>query len=459
MDPLQLLLILRAHYKVVLAVALLTMAIALGVNELLPKKYTATTAVLVDIKSPDPVAALFAPASLATQVDIISSERVAQRVVRTLGLAEGAKVREQWMKATEGKGTVETWLSGLLLGGLAVAPSRDSNIVNISYTGGDPAFVAAVANSFAQSYIDVTIELKVDPARQYARWFGEQGKTLRDSLEKAQSKVYAFQQQKGIVSREEKLDTEGAKLSELTTQLVKVQSETNDARSKQRSGNDTLSEVRTDAVVAGLRSEIGRQEAKLQEAGINLGSNHPQYLRMQSELAALKQRLEVETGRVSSGFVAASTVGSDREAKLRSAIDVQKRKLLDIRSERDQLAVLQRDVDAAKNADDEVAKRLTETNLASHATQANVSVLTPAMAPIAPSFPKPLAKTLVMAIGLGIFCGLASAFLLEMLSRRIRSAADLATALPLPLLGVITRNKRRYRLLPALRSSPALIAR
>jgi uncharacterized protein involved in exopolysaccharide biosynthesis len=68
------------------------------------------------------------------------------------------------------------------LRGLAVAPARESNIINISYTGTDPAFVAAVANGFAQAYMDVTIELKVDPARQYARWFGDPGEaTARES--------------------------------------------------------------------------------------------------------------------------------------------------------------------------------------------------------------------------------------------------------------------------------------
>ena len=461
MTPLQILSILKAHYKMMLAIALTTIAIALSISELLPKKYTASTAVLVDIKSPDPVAALFAPANLSTQVDIITSERVAQRVVRTLGLAEAAGVRDQWMNATNGKGTPETWLSSLLLRGLAVGPSRDSNIINISYTGSEPKFVAAIANGFAQAYIDITIELKVDPARQYARWFGDQGKVMRDNVEKAQSKLFAFQQQKGLVARDEKLDAETAKLSELTTQLIKVQEETSEARSKQKSGSagDRLPEVMRDSVVAGLRSDISRQEAKLQETGLNLGSNHPQYLRMQSELAALREKLASETARVTSSFSAVSSVGSDREGRLRAAIEEQKRKLLQIRNDRDQLAVLQRDVDAAHNADDAVIKRFTEQDLASHATQANVAVLTPALAPIEPSFPKPLPKMLAIAIALGIFAAIAAAFILEMFNRRIRSAADLTAVLPLPVLGEIPRTKRARGLLPVLGGSPALLSR
>src|SRR4051812_30628600 len=460
MNPSQVLSVLRAHWKIMLLMALITTALVMVVSELLPKKYTATTTVLVDVKSPDPVVAMFAPANLATQVDIINSERTAQRVVRMLGLAEAPGVRDQWMSATGGKGTPEQWLAGLLLRGLGVGPSRDSNMVFIAYTGSDPAFAAAVANGFAQAYIDVSIELKVDPARQYARWFGDQGKTLRDNLEKAQNRLFQFQQEKGLIARDERLDAETARLQELSSQLVRVQEEINDARSKQRSGasGDRLPEVQRDADVGGLRTEINRQEAKLQEAGLNLGKNHPQYQRMQSELSVLRQKLATEIQRVTSSFSAVSAVGAEREVKLQAAIEEQKKKLLQIRNERDQLAVLQRDVDAARNADESVTKRFTETELASRANQSNVSVLTPAVAPLEPSFPKPMQKMALIAVALGLLVAFGTAALLEMLNRRVRSVTDLAAVLPMPVLGVITKSRRRQ--FPFFRSSsPALLAR
>lgn len=457
MNPLQILLILRAHWKVALGVAFATVALTLVVTLLLPKKYTATTSVLVDIKSPDPVAALIMPASLSTQLDIITSQRVALKVIRTLGLAESPAVRAQWVEATDGKGTVEAWLADLLLRGLAVTPARESNIVGISYTGAEPTFAATVVNGFAQAYIDVTIELKVEPARQYARWFGEQGKAMRENLEKAQATLSAFQREKGIVGRDEQLDVETTKLANLSAELVRVQSEINSVRSKQQSGSagDMLPEVTSNPVVAGLRSDINRQEARLQETGLNLGNNHPQYLRMQSELSALKQKLEAEMRRVTGGFSASRTVGTDSEGALRAAIEAQKKKLLEIRTQRDELAVLQRDVDAARSAYDTVTRRFTETDLTSQSTQANVTVLTPALVPLEPSFPKPLPKTMAMAAALSIVFGAGAAFLLEMLNRRIRSSNDLTEALSLPVLGVIARARPRRRVFAFWRRSAA----
>ena len=57
----QFLLILRARYKVVLYILLFTVIATLIVSLLLPKQYTAGTAVVVDIKSPDPVAGMVLP--------------------------------------------------------------------------------------------------------------------------------------------------------------------------------------------------------------------------------------------------------------------------------------------------------------------------------------------------------------------------------------------------------------
>ena len=79
----QFLLILRARYKLVLFTLLGTVAVTLVLSLVLPKQYTATSAVVVDVKSPDPIAgmmlpALIMPGYMATQVDIINSDRVAQ---------------------------------------------------------------------------------------------------------------------------------------------------------------------------------------------------------------------------------------------------------------------------------------------------------------------------------------------------------------------------------------------
>jgi uncharacterized protein involved in exopolysaccharide biosynthesis len=130
----------------------------------------------------------------------------------------------------------------------------------------------------------------------------------RTNLEKAQARLSEFLQKHGIVTKDENLDAETAALTALTAQLTEVRSKTFDSQSKQRSGDDTLPDVMQSSVVASLRGDIAKQEAKLQEAANNLGTNHPQYRRMEAEIAELKKQLKEEMARVTKGF-SSSTSG------------------------------------------------------------------------------------------------------------------------------------------------------
>jgi len=444
----QFLTLLRARLKIVVLILLGTVAAIVAASLVLPKKYTATAAVVVDVKSPDPITgamlhAMVMPGYMATQRDIITSDRVAQKVVKLLKLDEVPAKKEQWLQSTQGKGSLVAWLGDELQKKLDVKPSRESNVIDISYRAGDPAFAAAVANAFAQAYIDATVELRTEPARQYALWFGEQEKGLRENVQKAQARLSEYQQNYGIVASDERLDSETAKLNDLSAQLTVAQGQATDARSKQRSGSagNTLPEVVQNPLIHTLKADVARQEAKLQEVAGNLGKNHPQYQRMESELASLKQRLGAETRLITSGFSTASAVSKDKEADLMAEIAAQKKKLLGMKQARDELATLQRDLDNAQKAYEGVSQRLTQSRLESQFTQSNVSVLTLASEPAAPSFPN-LLLNILAAILLGTFGGVGVAFLLEILDRRIRSAHDVAEVLQLPMLGVIPRRKR-----------------
>lgn len=139
----QFLLILLARRRVVLYTTAATVATTLIVSLLLPSQYTAGTAVVVDVKSPDPVMGtvlpgLISPGYMATQIDIIQSDKVAYRVIKMLKLDENPTAREQWQDDTDGRGSIEAYLAGLLKKKLDVKPSRESNVIAISYTATEP---------------------------------------------------------------------------------------------------------------------------------------------------------------------------------------------------------------------------------------------------------------------------------------------------------------------------------
>lgn len=445
----QFLLILRARWKVALGIFALVVATTLIVSLLLPKQYSASTAVLLDVKSPDPILgvtlpALVTPGYMATQVDIIGSDRVAQRVVKMLGFEKSPQAVEQWKEATEGKGSFEAYWAEALKKKLDVKPSRESNVLNIEFQGQDPRFAAAVANAFAQAYIDTNLELKIEPAKQYAAWFSSQSKTLRGDLERAQTKLSEFQQQTGIVATDERLDIESARLAELSSQLVLIQAARSDSASRQaqvgKSQIETLPEVQQNPLINGLKADLARSESKLSDIAQRMGKNHPQYLSAVGEVESLRAKLNSEMAKVASTIGTSNRVNLQRESEVKAALDAQKHKVLELKKQRDDLAVLQREVEAAQKAYDAVAARFTQTNLESQTTQTNIVVLNPAIEAVDPSSPKILLNTLV-SVFLGVLLAVGTVLLLELLDQRVRGEEDLLQLLNVPVLGTISVAK------------------
>ena len=447
----QFFLILRARYRVVLLVLALALTAALAASLLMPRKYTAQTSLLVDVRTPDPVAGagisgVIAPSYMATQVDIIGGDLVAQRVVKILKLDEDGETKAAWLKATEGRGSLDSWIAKELQSGLQVQPARESNVINITYKGGNADNVAQVVNAFAQAYLDTNLSLKTEPARLYATWFDDQSKVSRAKLEDAQARLSDYQQKAGIVSSDERVDYETTKLAQISTQLTAVQGETTDSQSKRNARGDTVAEVMQSTLINGLKADIARLEARVSENNVNLGVNHPSRQRAEAELASLRSRLASESNRISASIETAYKVGKDRERELQASVNAQKTRVLALNKQRDELNVYRRDVEAAQRAYETVSQSASQTRLQSLTNQTNVVRLNTALAPIDPSSPK-LPLNLLIAAFVGTLLGVGYAMVLELMNRRVRSSEDLVQMLDLPVLASISSNGGKRRMM------------
>lgn len=444
--------ILRARKWASLLVFFIVVATTVTVSLLLPKRYTGAASVVVDVK-PDPLSAMAfptmaMPSFMATQVDILGSDRVALRVIRDLKLTENPAIREQWQD-DGGEGTIDQWLVELLHKQLDVKPSRESNVIAIEYKAPDPRFAAGMANAFAQAYIATTLELRVDPARQFSGFFNAQTKEARDNLEKAQSRVSAYQREKGIIATDERLDVENARLNELSSQLTQLQAIAAESTSRQTQAQgaqgDRLQEVLTNPLVAGLKADLNRAEARLQELNAKLGDNHPQVIEARANIAELRRRVDGEVQRVTSGVGVSNTINRARESEVRRSLEAQRAKVLQMKAVRDEGMVLQREAENAQRIYDSMVARLSQTSLESQATQSFANMLTIAQPPSQPSSPKVVLNTLV-SVFLGVLLAIVTALLLELGDRRVRAPEDVVAALGLPVIGVLPKpSAKRLR--------------
>jgi chain length determinant protein EpsF len=437
----QILRVIWARKWLVLVLLVVISLAGTAITLLLPKQYTAESAMIVEMRI-DPVLGAIAPGLavpgyLATQVDILKSERVASRVVKMLGVERSPAAVAQWRDQTNAKIPLERYFANLLQRGLVVEPGRGSNVINVSFSAQDPIFAQAAANAFVQAYMDISVELRVAPARQSAAFLDDQTKVLRNNLETAQARLSKFQQDKGIIVSDERFDQENARYQALTAQLSAAQAERVDAETRNRnSGGQSSPDILSSPAVQMLKSQLATGEARMSEMSSIWGKNHPERIRLEAQLNELRAQIAAESRRVSGGTSTVSRTSGQKVAELQAMVDEQKKKLQTLRADRDLEAVIKRDVDTAQRAYEGVSTRVGQFNLESQNNQANTRLLSPAVEPLEASRPKVAVGIAGSIIG-GLVLGVLAALGWELIDRRVRDPEDLMVMAGVPVLGVL----------------------
>lgn len=475
-------LILRARARLIAGILAAAVIVAGIITYLMPKMYTATTSLNFTFRS-NPMDGrgreIAELTYVTTQIGIIESQQVAQRVVDSLTdyqrerliAARKAKYSviddlKYAIKSpirllfSEGKSSVDggpgtndgetlevsSAYSPLAraLGGndLSVEPRVETRIVQIYYRSTDPKVAALMVNKFADAYVTTNIEMITDPARKSKVWFDDQLKSLRKQLEETQSRLTAYQQQEEVVSTDERLDTESTRLQNLSDKLVSAQEATRNAVTERQKLQEVLASgvplttfepVFDNPVVQTIKAKIRDLEGELVNSSNSLGANHPKIKKLKSELYAARQRLDAEIKTITDGIDNAAELSRERELDLETSMKAQKQLVLDLKHEHNAMAVLQREVESAQATYNSALETLNTTSMQSMVDQTDVSIVDRANIPGAPSSPQVM-KNLALGVLGGLLLGIGLAVVLETSIRRVHSLEDLTAELGVPLL-------------------------
>jgi chain length determinant protein EpsF len=432
MTPKQVLAVLAVRWPWVVAVLTLAVAIGTGVSMTMLTRYTATATVMLDARTPEQVAG-GAPNSalpggyLASQIDLLMSERVGRAVIRILNLGNDPAWREGWHKAGNGRGDYEAWVSETLARGLTVKPVSYSNVLSVAYKAEEAEYAAKVVNAYVKAYVDTSLELRAERVSQSSGFFDARARELRAELDKAQGRLSEYQQKNGLLVGDEKLNIESTRLSELNTQLLLAQSASSDVAARLRQAGqrpDQLQEVWRNPNVAALETELAREDVRARELKSRLGDNHPQLLEQEARLSELRSKLAAEKGRAIGSVGFDSSANQNRVVQISAALEAQRAKVLRMQTQREQSVSMQRDVESAQRAYDAMQQRVNLASVESQNSQGNVTILKHATPPISPSSPN-LLKNVGASIAVGLLLGLGLVVALEQLDPRLRTTDDI----------------------------------
>lgn len=432
--------IVKARFWVLIVVPLVAAASAYMVTMSKPVLYSANARVLIDYRTPleGELAGEVLPVGLqesyvTTQLGIISSRRVAEKVIENMNLADDPDWQAAFAESQRSGQEFTSWAVGALLESLTVTIGDDSRLVDIWYTDTDPGFAASAANAFAEAYRDTNRELEHTPAKQSAESVQPLLTELKAKLENAERNLSTYQQRTGIVATDEQLDLESTHLKELADQRLESETKVSAAESrldaletlvKDGKATDVVPELLRNELIQRMKIEVSAKETDLAEKSITLGKNHPDRRRVEAEVATLRSRLTQETSKVLDGIRLELLELRETAERARQSEAAQKEKVLSLKHDRDGLQPLLREVESARASYELSLRMYSEYDIHGHLNRTNVSLMDMAEPPLLPSSTDIVTSMATALIG-GMLLALGLIFVWETLDRRIRNRDDL----------------------------------
>lgn len=382
-------------------------------------RYVATARVVLDYVRPNPDTGVVVPSKMLdvyinSQIRLIRDYDVAGPAVEALGWLDDRDIQAAYASvATGATGDIRTWLASQIIASTNARMVEDSNILEISYVGQDPALAEAVVEALRQAYIQSPINAQAESSRAVADQLANDVNRMTIELNEIQKQKGEIEAKSGIMIQANGRDEASARLRSIVRApplpvLV-------------RQGAPTMTSVL-----------LQRVERQLSVAVASLGPNNPQLLALRSRRDMLLSQLRTEQ----SDQVAKVSTFEDLNRADTVALEQQKSIVLASRLPATEIRLLQDEIDRRVQRSNDVRTTIMQSRAKATATASSFSAMGPAEAKKEPVFPN---KMLILggSGGLGLTLGLLLAGVVELMARRIRSARDLEQIVEAPVLAVV----------------------
>lgn len=443
-------------------VAIVVGAVLLGaiVTATRPKVYTANAVVSMDTpknqagegtvsqdSGPSPSSAY-----VDTQVEIITSRAMAERVATALGLLKGKSPVEE-------NGIIQT-----LQGNVSAARAGESFALGLGYDAPTGEEASRTVNEFANQFTRWELGNAQERNRESAKLINERLEELRAQAHTDTEALQRYRIANNLLSTsgasltEQEISSYNQEVTRARAETAEDQARLNTALAQLRSGStgDDVGEALGSGVIGSLRAREAQVGGEVANMESRYGPNHPALVRAKGELAEIQRQIQAEIGRVISNLRAKQQVSAQRLGSLTQSLASARGTLTSNNAAMVGLDELERRA--------QVSQGLYETYLNTYKNliaqegveRPNARVLSLAPVPTAPSSPN-VALNLVLAFAIGLGVAIASAFIAEALFSGISTPQEIETGLgirclaSIPLLGSVSRASRAV---PAILNEP-----
>ncbi|WP_312929888.1 GumC family protein [Stutzerimonas nitrititolerans] len=464
-------------WGIVLLVAVVAVLMAVLLSRMTPI-YKAVTSVIIEVKGTPVVS--FQPANaptevseyLQTQLSLIQSRGVAEKVVRDLELTEHPEfdLRQQPGPLIDIGGMLDAIMgeepeplteaqimdhaTQVFMDRTTVWVEGKSQLVYLSVAMADKLMAAQAANHLATSYIEAQLEAKVEMSMTAASWMNTRLVDLRQNLKDSEDRLQAYLDAEGLVDMDgvgtisaNELSLTGDRMIDARRQRAEAESQFRQVESMRDQGWERLASVPAvlgHPLIQQFKADRAHARSRVEDLSRRYGDRHPAMQSARSDLNAATASLRQQVEQVVASIERSYQLAVANENSLRASFNDNKEQIQDISRKEFKVRDLQREVEANRALYDTFMTRLQETTATSDLSSTNARIVDEAIPPAQASEPN-TRLFMVVALFLALVVGIAQAIIREILDNTFKSSDEVETKLNLPVMGIVPQVPRNLR--------------
>lgn len=303
--------------KLIAAVTAACVLLALVVALLMTPRYVSQIKILIDPRglqilpndlSPGAVSADATFAVVESQVQVITSTEVLEKVVARLNLTSDPEfIGNDSADSSSGADARTRAVLRTLRKRIDVRRPDRTFVLDVSvWTSSSPEKSKQIADAIAQAYLEVQLQMQTEAASRTAKALESRLNTLRQNLTNAEKQVEAYRIQNNLVGGQGHLLSE-KELSDLTTQLSaqRIRGAELLARMdilRKRNVNnppiDTIAEALQSQTMFDLRARYAEAKKAEADTAVSLGPLHPAVITARAQVRQVRELIDAELVRI-----------------------------------------------------------------------------------------------------------------------------------------------------------------
>jgi capsular exopolysaccharide synthesis family protein len=327
----------------------------------------------------------------------------------------------------------------------------ETQLINVSYRDQNPEVAAMIVNHLVSAYERQNFDSRQASVSQLQTWLSAQMTTLKSRVETSQKRLSAFQQANSILATEGDNNTITDRLRLLNEQLASAQA-TRIGKEAQMRAADTgdanaLAALFPNPKLLALQTDQGTLVAHYAQLSMKFGPNYPPLVSLKKEIDAVDAEIARSAQSVRNRLQEEYRAAHTAETLLQGQYNTQTQMAYAFNRNQAEYAVLQAEVASSRTLYDTLERKLQQAGIDAEVSGLNTMLVDSARAPVHPIEPK---AQLILSSGLilGLFAGIAAAFLVEISSDKLQNVAQIKKTVGYQTLATIPRAKAVTSVLP-----------